>query len=105
MPPISPRSLSALFRGGLALRIAGVAFVRRDGVRASRRRVFWRALVAWSPLFLALLGPLQNWYEPRYAALGEAALCGLLLGLAILSVSLPERGLPDRLAGTWPVPR
>jgi hypothetical protein len=26
-------------------------------------------------------------------------------GLAILSVALPGRGLPDRLAGTWPVPR
>jgi hypothetical protein len=96
---------AALFRGGLVLRIAGMACVRRDGVRASRRRVFWRALVAWSPLFLALFGSMQNWYEPRNAALGEAVLCGLVCGLAILSIAMPERGLQDRLAGTWPVPR
>ena len=43
-----------LFRGGLVLRMAGIAFVRRDGKRASRLRVFWRALVAWSPLWLVL---------------------------------------------------
>jgi hypothetical protein len=35
--------------------------------------------------------------------------CGLFLALfgslAVLSAVMPERGLPDRLAGTWPVPR
>ena len=45
-----------LFRGGLVLRMAGITFVRRDGKQASRFRVFWRALVAWSSLGLALLG-------------------------------------------------
>jgi hypothetical protein len=30
---------------------------------------------------------------------------GLWLALAILSLALPKRGLQDRLAGTWPVPR
>jgi hypothetical protein len=25
--------------------------------------------------------------------------------LAILSIALPQRGLQDRIAGTWPVPR
>ena len=35
-----------LFRGGLVLLIAGVTFVRKDGQRASRLRVVWRALVA-----------------------------------------------------------
>ena len=38
-----------LFRGGLILLVSGVTFVRRDGARASRLRVFWRGLVAWSP--------------------------------------------------------
>jgi hypothetical protein len=33
--------------------------------------------------------------------LGLALLCLL----AAVSVGLPERGLQDRLAGTWPVPR
>ena len=39
-----------LFRGGLVLLIAGVTYVRRDGPRASRLRLFWRSLVAWSPV-------------------------------------------------------
>jgi len=34
-----------------------------------------------------------------------ALILALLCGLAILSVALPQRGLPDRLAGTWPVSR
>ena len=42
-----------LFRGGLVLLIAGVTFVRNDGQRASRLRLLWRAIVAWSPTFLA----------------------------------------------------
>ena len=99
---------SLLCRGGLALRMAGITFVRRDGRRASRLRVFWRALVAWSPVGLALagfmfiLGP-PNANPPK--ELPFVLACGLFCGLAILSVALPERGLPDRLAGTWPVPR
>ncbi|HWQ91282.1 MAG TPA: protein kinase, partial [Clostridia bacterium] len=41
-----PALLAALlFRGGLILRLTGIVFVRRDGRRASRLRVFWRVLV------------------------------------------------------------
>jgi hypothetical protein len=99
-----PALLSALlFRGGLVLLIANVAFVRRDGMRASRLRVFWRALVAWSPVVLALI--LYMACMQRHAVSGQV-LAGLAVcGLAVLSVVLPGRGLPDRLAGTWPVPR
>ena len=39
-----------LFRGGLVLLIAGVTYVRRDGARASRLRLFWRAIVVWGPV-------------------------------------------------------
>jgi serine/threonine protein kinase len=93
-----------LFRGGLAQRIAGVAFVRRDGALASRLRVFWRALLAWCPLVVALfIAP----FHPRW--LGpidpSAFAVSLVLFMALLSLLLPERGLQDRLAGTWPVPR
>ena len=98
-----------LFRGGLMLRMAGITFVRRDGRRASRLRVFWRAFVAWSPLWLALFGFASIFGKPnavcRSSELTLVLYCGLYCGLAILSVALPERGLPDRLAGTWPVPR
>jgi hypothetical protein len=93
-----------LFRGGLVLRVVGVTFVRRDGRRASRLRVFWRALVAWVPLLLAvaLAGGLKSVLGLFPAALVSALLLG---GLAILSLALPKRGLPDSFAGTWPVPR
>jgi len=37
----------------LLLRMLGVAVVRKDGARASRLRVFWRSLVAWSPVWCA----------------------------------------------------
>jgi eukaryotic-like serine/threonine-protein kinase len=92
-----------LFRGGLVLLIAGVTYVRKDGRRASRLRLLWRAIVVWSPVcvafvlsVVAIIGKL-NW-GPWLAL----ALPGLM---AVLSVALPTRGLQDRLAGTWPVPR
>jgi hypothetical protein len=95
---------SLLFRGGLVLLISGVTFVRRDGARASRLRVFWRGLVAWSPLAIA---PFV--FEFLKLAVGglAAGVAGTLFVclLAVISMSLPTRGLPDRLSGTWPVPR
>jgi hypothetical protein len=99
-----PALLAALvFRGGLLLRIANVAFVRRDGAEASRLRVFCRALVAWSPVAPAIfLIPIFSGMHP---VLGHWLAFALVCGLAIVSVTLPCRGLPDRLAGTWPVPR
>jgi serine/threonine protein kinase len=103
-----PTVLAALlFRGGLILRVASVTFVRRDGAPASRLRIFWRTLVAWSPLMLlfVLLGPIHFLHRLGYPALGESFLLALFAGLALLSVMLPNRGLPDRFAGTWPVAR
>jgi uncharacterized RDD family membrane protein YckC len=99
-----PALLTALlFRGGLVLRLANVTFVRWDGARASRLRVFWRALVAWSPLWLAV--PVCLTLGRGHPVLSRAFACSVVCGLAILSVALRGRGLPDRVAGTWPVPR
>ena len=102
-----PALIAALvFRGGLVLLAAGITFVRRDGVRASRLRVFWRALVAWVPV-LAI--PLLVHSVGRALKIHTVTLTLLALGLAgvlvVWSLLLPKRGLPDRLAGTWPVPR
>ena len=93
-----------LFRGGLVLRGLGVAVARRDGTPASRGRVLWRGLVAWSlvllsPLLFALLMPLTG------AVWGGTVLALLIIAPAIWSLALPERGLQDRLAGTCLVPR
>ena len=66
-----------LFRGGLVMRICGVAVVRKDGRTASRGRVFWRSVVAWSPVLLApvllallvpLLATLRASHEPNPVA-------------------------------------
>jgi hypothetical protein len=100
-----PALLAALlFRGGLVLLIAGVTFVRGDGARASRLRVFWRAIVTWSPLALAaiLFGFIYHAIGALAAGIGAAI---FFSGLAAISLALPNRGLADRLAGTWPVPR
>jgi hypothetical protein len=99
-----PALIAALaFRGGLVLLIAGVTFVRKDGQRASRLRLLWRGIVAWSPVFLAfILSVVAISKQVNWGPWLTLALPGLL---AVLSVALPGRGLQDRLAGTWPVPR
>jgi hypothetical protein len=99
-----PAVIAALaLRGGLVLLLTGVTFVRRDGTLASRRLLFNRAVAAWSPLLLAfvLSGVSLAIKNPGLAVLGF----GLLVVLAAISVALPQRGLADRVAGTWPVPR
>ncbi len=65
--------------------------------------MLWRALVAWCLTWPAMLlaGVAMEKQAPEYG-LGIA---GLLLALALISALLPVRGLPDRLAGTWPVNR
>lgn len=93
-----------LFRGGLILRVASVTFARRDGAPGSRARVLWRGLVAWSviPIGTGIYVSLQGASGPMLA--GGIA-CGLVGLLSVASAALPERGLADRLAGTWPVMR
>jgi hypothetical protein len=99
-----PALIAALaFRGGLVLLITGVNYVRKDGQRASRLRLLWRAVVAWSPSFLAFV--LSIAAIARQVNWGPWLTLALPALLAVLSVALPVRGLQDRLAGTWPVPR
>lgn len=92
-----------LFRGGLVLLATGVTYVRRDGRRASRGRVLWRSLVVWSPVVGAIiLCAVAIGIKSTLLALLSVV---LVLVVTIWSLLLPERGLQDRLAGTWPVPR
>ncbi|MFN0077324.1 MAG: protein kinase domain-containing protein [Prosthecobacter sp.] len=94
-----------VFRCGPLFRVLGIAVVTRDGAEASRPRMLGRACIAWSPVLIsALMIQLANpdIFEaslPQYAA--QAA---LIVILVIASLALRQRGLQDRLAGTWLVP-
>ena len=96
--------IAALFRGGLLMRALGIAVVRRDGSDASRWRMLWRACIAWSwlPASVFATALLNSSVHSSTSIL----LVGLpLLGLLTWSAAMPGRSLPDRLAGTWLVPR
>jgi cytochrome bd-type quinol oxidase subunit 2 len=125
-----PALISALvMRGGLVLHGLGIAVVRADGREISRFRSFARAIIAWSPIllllgvevmFFATLGRVSEQGFDR-ANRSTAVAFWLLTHLSIeraslLAVSLmavggliatafPERGLQDRIARTWLVPR
>ncbi|MGO9202415.1 MAG: protein kinase domain-containing protein [Limisphaerales bacterium] len=95
---------SLLFRGGVLAFALGIAFVNRKGAHSSRLQVTGRNLFAWLPFILLPV------VEGRLAAVvglhGAILLtAGGAMCLAVISVSLPQRGLQDRLAGVWPVAR
>jgi hypothetical protein len=98
-----------LFRGGLSLRVAGLALVRGDGRDALRLQCAWRALLVWAPVVAFLV--LAVWVDvafPTLCWLGsvfQVLFPLVLLGFALLALRFPARGLHDRLAGTYLVPR
>jgi uncharacterized RDD family membrane protein YckC len=93
-----------LFRGGLVLLTARISFVCKNGKPASRLRLLWRVFVTWSPILLAMFFVVfpKTWLSPKTAVVAAVSLLSVL---TIVSIALPERGLQDRLAGVWPVPR
>ncbi|KPK80620.1 MAG: hypothetical protein AMJ81_11725, partial [Phycisphaerae bacterium SM23_33] len=102
------------FRSGLAMLVLGVVAVKRDGSRAGRLRVLWRALVTWLPFLLGSVALVTRFMQAGPAVFQDVSVVlrtapGLALplfaALAIVSALLPERGIQDRLAGTWLVPR
>ena len=106
-----------LFRGGF-MRLLGLELVTVDGRPASRLRVLARTAVAWAPLIMLVIPVSQMLnLQVKYSALrflaenrtslliaSGLALSRLLAG-AIAAILHPERGIQDRLAGTWIVPR
>ncbi len=96
-------------RGGLSLRLAGLALVRADGRDAGRLRCGWRVFVVWVPVVLVLLPivgidlrrPDLLWLYPILQGLAVL----LLLTNAALALRFPRRSYPDWLAGTYVVPR
>jgi serine/threonine protein kinase len=101
-----PAVIAALsFRGGLVLLVCGVGVVRKDGLPASRFRVFLRSLITWAALFVpAAVGVLLMNPVARPAATTFLVVL-LAAGLTVWSTLLPDRGIPDRFSGTRLVPR
>jgi tRNA A-37 threonylcarbamoyl transferase component Bud32 len=89
-----------VFRGGL-MRAMGLELVTASGRPASRVRVLARTVIAWAPIIVTVI--MQMIRSPTDLAAAPALL--LLLAGAIAAIVRPERGIQDRLAGTWIVPR
>jgi hypothetical protein len=110
---------AVIFRGGMLIWALGLAVVTIDGSPASRLRVLGRSLIAWSPTALALVAvfgtivPVISIGDIEFRGTGYGAIgivtAGVVLViyfiLGLVSALLPVRGIHDRLAGTWLVPR
>jgi hypothetical protein len=94
-----------LFRGGLVLRWLGISVVNKSGAEVSRLRGLWRTVVAWSPAGAAVVIAML-WIFSSYDFLPVIVmpLAGGLTGI-VWAVVNPERGLQDKVAGTYLVPR
>ncbi len=97
-----------LLRGGVSMLLTGIAVVRADGRRASRRQCAWRALLVWLPVVGLLTA--SAWVQVYIPARSGAAVALWLVAVALLPVyvavalSNPSRPPQDRLAGTYLVP-
>jgi hypothetical protein len=84
-------------RSGAVLHALDIAVVTGDGQEASRIRSAARAALAWSWV------PVQV-FAPSYGGPMFAILLLKMIGVAY-AADHPDRGLHDRLAGTYLVPR
>jgi uncharacterized RDD family membrane protein YckC len=106
-------------RGGMVLWLTGLSLVNSRGQRASRLRCAWRTFLIWLPVYLLLAASLQwqtsywgswrpgqvtTWQPLVFWILPWLALA-LVLSYGVLALWFPARGLHDRLAGTYLVPR
>ena len=127
--------LSALAaRGGIGMRLMSIAIVTWNGTLASDSRTWLRAILSWLPV-LAVSAAAFAGHSPllmltpqggQFLVISPMGLpiffpsepSILIVRLSIITVALvvfaiagivalirPERGLQDRLAGTWLVPR
>ena len=96
-------------RGGLIMRVFGVCVVRKDGLTALRKQIIIRSLLTWAPLLLiGSMGMVQFLFSSWSSSMPTMSVVFIFLDLAALtawSTMLPDRGLPDRIAGTMLVPR
>lgn len=99
--------LAYVFRGGPILRLLGIAVVGVDGFEVSGTRAVLRAAVAWIPAvpaLIAFVAVLRGSLTPAVVTLADTGLV-VLVACAVGAVLRPERGIQDRIAATFLVPR
>ncbi len=80
----------------------GMVLVRADGTPASRARVFLRQMITWSGLMLFWMLPaLLLRLAPLWGLIASVLFAAIV---AYSTLARPERGLQDRILGTWLVP-
>ena len=97
--------------GGAAARMIGLAVVTRDGNEIGRGRALARTLIAWAPILLWLCSSVLSLLRNRLVPLTPIALLtialpfGAMIAGVVWTIAAADRGLHDRIAGTWVVPR
>jgi hypothetical protein len=88
-----------VFRGGLIFLAFGIAVVAGDGKPASRSQALLRGFAGWALVAAAI------WLWVAFGVAVGVSMALLVLGGAAWALAHPTRGLQDRIAGTWLVPR
>ncbi|MCP4609719.1 MAG: protein kinase [Planctomycetes bacterium] len=96
--------LGLVFRSTFGHSIFRLAVVNAKGEPANRVTLLRRWAIVWLPLFVPMLFVLLR-IELTAALVCGLVLLGLWIGAAVYAVVRPNRGLHDRLAGTWVVRR
>ena len=84
-----------------------LAVVDANGERAEIPRVLIRWAIVWFPLLIpvSIAVLLTGWRDSTSALISTLAVLLLWIGTAVHAALHPNRGLHDRLAGTWVVRR
>ncbi|MBN2131721.1 MAG: RDD family protein, partial [Sedimentisphaerales bacterium] len=101
------RLLGLAFRSTASHAIFRLAVVNAKGQRADRRTLLRRWSIVWLPLLapMLLVVLFLRGVEPAATFICALVLLLLWIGAAVYAVIHPNRGLHDRLAGTWVVRR
>jgi hypothetical protein len=93
------------FRTTASQSIFRLAVVNAEGQRADRITLLRRWAIVWLPLFIPMsfVALLIKRAEFTAAFILAVVLLVLWIGAAVYAVIVPNRGLHDRLAGTWVV--
>ncbi len=102
-------AIAVIGRRGVLMRGFAIDIVTKNGEPAGRLRILVRNLVSWSPVlapfvmyFAVMTAPPSLAGTALYASLA-AVVAGFVVGVW-MAITTTERGIPDRVAGTYLVP-